>query len=154
MTLFALMNHGCWWRMIGSTSYNSGSKYMLLDHARMWCSREQRDNICAFGVVMNIRTQYQRCQWNCRTCISSHFCVVCDGLWRLPELTTVKHVDNISHIINATPRTLGRQNHEKWRFWTPNIWVITLKMKVVGSHSSSCSNSSGYSFGCISMAGL
>ena len=29
---------------------------------------------------------------------------------------------------------LGPQNHEKWRFWTPNIWVITLKMKVVGSH--------------------
>ena len=30
--------------------------------------------------------------------------------------------------------TMGTQNHEKWRFYTPNIWVIPLKMKVVGSH--------------------
>ena len=33
--------------------------------------------------------------------------------------------------------TCGPQNHEKWRFYTPNIWVITLKMKVVGSHGKS-----------------
>ena len=30
--------------------------------------------------------------------------------------------------------------NEKWRFYTPNIWVITLKMKVVGSHGTSHPN--------------
>ncbi len=35
------------------------------------------------------------------------------------------------------PPTLGPQNHEKWRFWTPNIWVITPKNEgTVGSHGS------------------
>ena len=24
-----------------------------------------------------------------------------------------------------SPTTLGPQNHEKWRFYTPKIWVIT-----------------------------
>ena len=43
-----------------------------------------------------------------------------------------------SEIIQFDGRTyiyisLGPQNHEKWRFWTPNIWVIPLKM-VVDSH--------------------
>ena len=34
--------------------------------------------------------------------------------------------------------SLGPQNHEKWRFWTPNIWVITPKNEGnVGSHGSS-----------------
>ena len=36
--------------------------------------------------------------------------------------------------------TLGPQNHEKWRFYIPKIWVIPLKMMVVGSH--------GRYFGC------
>ena len=35
------------------------------------------------------------------------------------------------------PTTLGPQNHEKWRFYTPNIWVITPKnVGNVGSHGS------------------
>ena len=28
--------------------------------------------------------------------------------------------------------TLGPQNHEKWRFYTPNIWVITTKNEGYG----------------------
>lgn len=40
-----LVNHWCSWIMIGFTRYNSGSKYMLLDHAR--CSSEKGE-LCTF----------------------------------------------------------------------------------------------------------
>ena len=34
------------------------------------------------------------------------------------------------------PPTLGPQNHEKWRFYTPKYGLYPLKMKVLGSHGS------------------
>ena len=30
--------------------------------------------------------------------------------------------------------TMGTQNHEKWRFYTPNVWVIIPKIEGCGSH--------------------
>ncbi len=35
-------------------------------------------------------------------------------------------------VVPSKPYTLGPQNHEKWRFWTPNIWVITPKNEGYG----------------------
>ena len=37
-----------------------------------------------------------------------------------------------SHTWEGNPFTMGTQNHEIWRLYTPNIWVITPKNKGLG----------------------
>ena len=60
---------------------------------------------------------------------------------RIPsrELTHISHLGKRKIIFKQTLRpgdmlvaTLGPQNHEKWRFYTPNIWVITTKNEGCG----------------------
>ena len=51
-----------------------------------------------------------------------------DLLKRLPFSLSNKQLGNMW----AIGMSLGPQNHEKWRFYTPNIWVITRKNEGCG----------------------
>ena len=46
---------------------------------------------------------------------------------------TLFNVNNMYYFIPLDPKTM--KNDEKWRFWTPNVWVITPRNKGnMGSH--------------------
>ena len=49
--------------------------------------------------------------------------------WKFVTIVSKLVYDQIRELIQPT---LGPQNHEKWRFWTPNIWVITPKNEGFG----------------------
>ena len=58
--------------------------------------------------------------------------------WFLKDAYMAK-TDNtfqVFQFVTFSSPTLGPQNHEKWRFYTPKYGLYTLKMKVLGSHGS------------------
>ena len=51
---------------------------------------------------------------------------LCSPFWGFPS-TSPPFGPEMSFHESLLVLTLGPQNHEKWRFWTPNIWVMTSK---------------------------
>ena len=113
----------------------------LLDNDTSWWF-QRLWNICQNGnfpqvgaKIRNIRSHhlgYFYCQTKAHTAHSST-CTGASVHLQVVDSCATPQIQIAPNWMLDMPYTLGPQNHERWRFYTHKIWVITHKMKVVGS---------------------